>query len=76
MEMAPPIRPAELEPIERASVDELRALQLQRLKWSLAHSYGNVPFYRQAFTAGWRGRRTRLHQLDQAGHSGGAMPHP
>ena len=45
----PPVRPQELEPIERASVDELRDLQLQRLKWSLAHAYENVPFYRQAF---------------------------
>jgi phenylacetate-CoA ligase len=45
----PSIRPQELEPIERASVDELRELQLQRLKWSLAHAYENVPFYRQAF---------------------------
>ena len=45
----PPVRPQELEPIERASVDELRALQLQRLRWSLAHAYENVPFYRQAF---------------------------
>jgi phenylacetate-CoA ligase len=45
----PPVRPQELEPIERASVDELKALQVQRLKWSLAHAYENVPFYRQAF---------------------------
>ncbi len=45
----PPVRPQELEPIERASVEELRELQLQRLRWSLAHAYENVPFYRQAF---------------------------
>jgi phenylacetate-CoA ligase len=37
---------AELEPIERASEDELRALQLKRLKWSLQHAYDNVPAYR------------------------------
>ena len=30
-------RPEELEPIERASRDELRALQLTRLRWSLQH---------------------------------------
>jgi len=36
----------ELEPIERASEDELRALQLQRLRWSLRHAYENVPLYR------------------------------
>jgi phenylacetate-CoA ligase len=37
---------AELEPIERASEDELRSLQLKRLKWSLQHAYDNVPDYR------------------------------
>lgn len=40
-----------LEPIERASIDELRALQLGRLKWSLAHAYQNVPHYRMTFDA-------------------------
>jgi len=39
----------ELEPIERASRDELQALQLERLKWSLRHAYDNVPHYRRAF---------------------------
>jgi phenylacetate-CoA ligase len=43
--------PDDLEPIERASIDELRALQLQRLQWSLRHAYDNVPHYRQAFEA-------------------------
>ena len=37
---------AESEPIERASEDELRALQLTRLKWSLRHAYENVAPYR------------------------------
>jgi phenylacetate-CoA ligase len=37
----------ELEPIETASRDELMALQLARLKWSLGHAYGNVSHYRQ-----------------------------
>ena len=41
--------PSELEPIERASRDELQALQLERLKWSLMHAYENVPHYRKAF---------------------------
>src|ERR1700728_796920 len=41
--------PGELEPIETASTDELRALQLERLRWSLRHAYDNVPHYRQAF---------------------------
>ncbi len=35
-----------LEPIERASQDELRALQLERLRWTLAHTYANVACYR------------------------------
>src|SRR5580692_9190955 len=39
-------RPTELEPIERASRDELRALQLERLKWSLRHAYDHVPHFR------------------------------
>jgi phenylacetate-CoA ligase len=43
--------PATLDPIETASVDELRGLQLERLRWSLRHAYDNVPHYRQAFDA-------------------------
>ncbi|RAS06891.1 phenylacetate--CoA ligase PaaK [Cupriavidus alkaliphilus] len=43
--------PDELEPIERASRDQLQALQLQRLKWSVRHAYDNVPHYRKAFAA-------------------------
>src|SRR5690606_4362456 len=40
-----------LDPIEHASRDEIEALQLQRLKWTLAHAYQNVPHYRRAFDA-------------------------
>ncbi|WHZ10520.1 MAG: Phenylacetate-coenzyme A ligase [Burkholderiaceae bacterium] len=40
-----------LEPIERASIDELRALQLQRLKATLQHAYANSPPYRAKFDA-------------------------
>jgi phenylacetate-CoA ligase len=43
--------PGDLEPIERAGEDELRALQLERLKWSLRHAYDNVAHYRKAFDA-------------------------
>jgi phenylacetate-CoA ligase len=43
--------PSDLEPIERASRDELQALQLQRMQWSLKHAYDNVPHYRAAFDA-------------------------
>lgn len=38
-----------LEPIETASRDEIEALQLARLKWSLRHAYDNVPHYHAAF---------------------------
>jgi phenylacetate-CoA ligase len=44
-------RTSELEPIERASIDELRALQLERLRWSLRHAYDNVEHYRASFDA-------------------------
>jgi phenylacetate-CoA ligase len=37
---------AGLDPIETASQDELRSIQLQRLKWSLRHAYENVRPYR------------------------------
>jgi phenylacetate-CoA ligase len=40
-----------LEPIEKASIDELRALQLQRLQWSVGHAYENVAHYRESFRA-------------------------
>src|SRR3954463_5993252 len=43
--------PALLDPAERMGVDELRALQLERLQWSLRHAYENVPHYRRAFDA-------------------------
>ncbi|AZV79544.1 phenylacetate--CoA ligase [Parasedimentitalea marina] len=42
---------ADLDPIEIASVDEIRALQLQRLKTSLRHAYDNVAMYKQRFDA-------------------------
>ncbi len=41
----------QIEPIEKAGVDELRALQLKRLRWSLQHAYEKVPHYRKAFDA-------------------------
>jgi phenylacetate-CoA ligase len=42
-------QPGELEAIETASRDEISALQLERLKWSLRHAYDNVPFHKKAF---------------------------
>ncbi|WP_300032775.1 phenylacetate--CoA ligase PaaK [uncultured Roseobacter sp.] len=45
--------PGTLDPIEKASRDEITALQTERMRWSLQHAYDNVPHYRQSFdTAG------------------------
>ena len=41
--------PEDLEPIEIAGLDELRALQLRRLRWSVRHAYEHVPHYRRRF---------------------------
>jgi phenylacetate-CoA ligase len=41
--------PGDLEPIETASRDELQALQLRRLQWTLRHAYDHVAHYRRAF---------------------------
>jgi phenylacetate-CoA ligase len=41
----------ELEPIERASRDQLSALQLERLRQVVRHAYANVPLYRRRFDA-------------------------
>jgi len=38
-----------LDAIEIASRDEIAALQLKRMKWSLRHAYDNVPFYKKSF---------------------------
>jgi len=40
-----------LDPIEKASIDELRALQLKRLQATLQHAYANSPAYRAKFDA-------------------------
>lgn len=40
-----------LDAIEIASRDEITALQLKRMKWSLRHAYDNVPFYKDSFDA-------------------------
>jgi phenylacetate-CoA ligase len=43
----------ELDDAERASRDEIMALQTKRLAWSLKHAYDNVAHYKKAFdTAG------------------------
>jgi phenylacetate-CoA ligase len=40
-----------LDPIEKAGIDELRALQLKRLRATLRHAYANSPVYRAKFDA-------------------------
>ncbi len=42
---------ASLDPIEVASRDEIAALQLERMRWSLQHAYEHVGHYRRAFDA-------------------------
>ncbi len=39
--------PGELDAIETASRDEISALQLERLQWSVRHTYDNVEAYRK-----------------------------
>ncbi|MCR6734412.1 MAG: phenylacetate--CoA ligase [Afipia sp.] len=43
--------PTELDRYEVASRDEIRALQRERLAWTLHHAYDNVPHYRAKFDA-------------------------
>ena len=47
LDLAP--QPGDLDPIETAPVEELRALQLERLQWSVRHAYDQVAHYRRAF---------------------------
>ena len=42
---------ASLDPIEIASRDEITSLQLERLKWTVAHAYENVDLYKCKFDA-------------------------
>ena len=44
-------RRADLEPIETAGREELAALQLERMRWSIRHAYDNVKFYKDSFDA-------------------------
>ncbi|MBT3436858.1 MAG: phenylacetate--CoA ligase [Oceanospirillaceae bacterium] len=58
---------SQLEAIESASIDELRALQLERMRWSLQHAYDNVPHYKNSFDAAGiaPGDLTNLSDLSQ-----------
>ena len=49
--LGPAPDPALLDPMERASLDELRAVQLERLKTTLRRVWENVPHYRAKFEA-------------------------
>ena len=40
-----------LEAVEKGSAESLKALQLERLQWSLRHAYENVAHYRRKFDA-------------------------
>ncbi len=53
----------ELDPIEIASRDEIAALQLTRLKWSVRHAYDNVPHWRaKCEAAGVHPEDLRTHE--------------
>jgi phenylacetate-CoA ligase len=43
--------PSTLDPIEVAPREQLAALQLERMRWSLQHAYDSVAHYRRAFDA-------------------------
>jgi len=51
MSSLPEVPPQALDETERASVEELRALQTGRMAWTLNHAYAHVPHYRAAFDA-------------------------
>jgi len=44
-------RRSDLDPIEKASRDEISALQRKRIRWTLRHAYENVAHYRKKFRA-------------------------
>jgi phenylacetate-coenzyme A ligase PaaK-like adenylate-forming protein len=45
----------ELDRIEIASRDEIMGLQLERLRWTVRHVWGNVPYQRARFEAAGAG---------------------
>ena len=45
------MRMEELDPIETASLDELRSLQTERLRTTIQHAYANVAHYRETWDA-------------------------
>lgn len=59
-------QPKDLEPIETASGDELAALQLGRLHWTLRHAYDNVALFRRKLDAAGLGPRDARDLADLA----------
>lgn len=49
MDIRSQFNPEQLDPMETASIDELRAHQLERLQWTVRHAYNNVPMYKLRF---------------------------
>ncbi|MEL0637523.1 phenylacetate--CoA ligase PaaK [Marinomonas sp. TI.3.20] len=49
MDIRSQFNPEKLDPMETASLDELRAHQLEKLKWTVKHAYDNVAMYKQRF---------------------------
>ena len=65
--MSTAFRTTALHPIETASRDEIAALQLERLQWSLRHTYNNVPHYRERCQAAGV-HPNDLHALEDLKH--------
>ncbi len=55
-----------LEPVEKGSSESLKALQLERLQWSLRHAYENVAHYRKKFDAASAAIAKAQSELDDA----------
>jgi phenylacetate-CoA ligase len=51
MSSLPDLPDQALDEMERVSIEELRALQTERMAWTLGHAYANVPHYKAAFDA-------------------------
>ena len=57
----------ELDPIEVASLEDIRKLQRERLSWTLKHAYDNVPHYRAKFDSAGVKPSAKASQMSQNG---------